>query len=299
MNKAIILTIVTPSFNQGIFIDQTIRSVIFQKGPFYIDYIIVDGNSTDHSVEIIKNNEQELLQHTQSKEIENLTFRVNIDGQTPYLNCLGVSYRWMSEPDKGQIDAITKGLKLAKGSLFAYLNSDDYYYPGTFYQVVKLNWRGIDFVYGKGMWVDVKSNDVLPYPTFKPSKYNFYYQCTLCQPTVFFTRQLYEQLGDFSQEYQIIFDYEYWMRAVFQNKRFHYINRFLAVSRVYFETKSMANKDKVSKEVPDLIHDYYHTEITFFNRWIYWFKKYTIHKKTHKQVNEMLAHLNADFRYEF
>ena len=94
------ISIVTPSFNQGQFIEETIRSILLQGYP-NLEYIIIDGGSTDESVEIIKKYE-------------------------PWLTY------WVSEKDRGQAHAINKGLERCTGEILAYINSDDYYYPGCF-----------------------------------------------------------------------------------------------------------------------------------------------------------------------
>ena len=109
-----IISIVTPSYNQGQFIEECIRSVISQEGDFRIEYLIMDGGSTDGSVEIIR-------------KYEDLLAR----GQWP-VRCQGITYRWLSEKDKGQADAINKGFRMAEGEVVAWINSDDYYLPGAF-----------------------------------------------------------------------------------------------------------------------------------------------------------------------
>ncbi|MCX6000590.1 MAG: glycosyltransferase family 2 protein, partial [Chloroflexi bacterium] len=98
------VSIITPSFNQASFIEETIRSVLLQNYPA-LDYLVIDGGSNDGTVEILRRYE-------------------------PWL-------RWVSEPDQGQTDAINKGLRLAKGSVLAYLNSDDTYLAGTIHAVVE------------------------------------------------------------------------------------------------------------------------------------------------------------------
>ena len=94
------ITIVTPSFNQGQFIEETIRSVLDQNYP-NLEYLIIDGGSTDQTIEVIRKYERQL------------------------------SY-WVSEKDRGQVHAINKGLARATGEIFGFLNSDDLYVPGTF-----------------------------------------------------------------------------------------------------------------------------------------------------------------------
>ena len=100
------ISIVTPSFNQGKYIEQTILSVLEQNYP-NLEYIIIDGGSTDDTVEIIKKYEQHLAY-------------------------------WISEPDKGQTDAINKGFAKCTGEIFNWINSDDYYEPGVFYKLAQL-----------------------------------------------------------------------------------------------------------------------------------------------------------------
>ena len=99
------LTIITPSFNQGAFIERTIRSVLDQ-GYENLEYLIVDGGSTDDSVEVIRRYEDRIAW-------------------------------WVSEPDDGQTDALNKGLRRATGDVVAYINCDDYYLPGAFERSVR------------------------------------------------------------------------------------------------------------------------------------------------------------------
>ncbi|MBC8427243.1 MAG: glycosyltransferase, partial [Deltaproteobacteria bacterium] len=99
------ISIVTPSLNQGEFIERTILSVLSQTGAFDLEYIVVDGGSTDDSLEIIKKHEDKL--------------------------------RWVSEEDRGQSDAINKGFNMASGGILAWLNSDDTYEPDALSEVAE------------------------------------------------------------------------------------------------------------------------------------------------------------------
>ncbi|HYA12953.1 MAG TPA: glycosyltransferase, partial [Syntrophales bacterium] len=111
--QSIVFSIVTPSYNQGEFLSETIESVISQEGDFLIDYIIVDGGSTDNSVAIIRHYDA-LLQKGEWR-----------------ISCRGITFRWHSEVDQGQTDALMKGFSVAKGEILAWLNSDDTYLPGA------------------------------------------------------------------------------------------------------------------------------------------------------------------------
>ncbi len=241
-NCAKIISVVTPSLNQGEFISEAIESVLSQAGNFYIDYAVIDGGSTDGSVEIIADYE-----------------RLIKKGRWP-VRCLGINYRWISEPDDGQVHAINKGFAQAKGEILAWLNSDDIYYPGTFQKISQKNWKRTDFCYGKGMWISRKGEDISHYPTFSPNKYFLHRKCTLCQPTVFFTKQAFMALGPLSDRYCCTFDYDFWLRAVFHGHKFSFISALLAKSRMYAQNKSLLNQRLAEREAAALHHRYYRNE---------------------------------------
>jgi glycosyltransferase involved in cell wall biosynthesis len=116
-------TIVTPSLNQRVYIEQTIRSVIEQEGAFEIEYFIMDGGSTDGSVELIRQYADEVNQ-----------------GHHP-IRCARVRIHWKSERDPGQSNAINTGLRQASGEFAAYINSDDVYMPRAFSSAGAGCWR--------------------------------------------------------------------------------------------------------------------------------------------------------------
>src|SRR4030065_830719 len=106
MNSPLV-SVVTPSYNQGRYIEETIKSVLSQEGDFRIEYLIMDGGSTDNSVEVIKKYDRLLK-----------------EGRWP-VKCLGITYSWTSEKDKGQTDAINKGFAGCTGEILNWINRDD------------------------------------------------------------------------------------------------------------------------------------------------------------------------------
>ena len=294
-----IISIITPSYNQDKFIEETIQSVLSQRGDFYIDYIIMDGNSNDNSVDIIKKYETQLKENCKVKKIDGLTYFVKEKNDFSWNNCLGISYRWKSEKDNGQVDDINRGFKIAQGDIFAFLNSDDVYYQHALKRIMEMDWEQADFVYGMGMWISKDGKDILLYPTFKPTKYSFYYQCTLCQPAVFFKRTIFDELGDFSKHYFHALDYEYWMRALLNNKRFQYINCLLAKSRMYKENKSIHQQNDIKREIRELKNEYYNNSKLKLNKIKLLVNKIIIHGKTAFRANKLQKYLGTGIRHKF
>src|SRR5437764_362969 len=128
------ISVVTPSFNQGGFIERTIRSVANQQIA-KLEHFIIDGGSTDKTVEI--------LQQQAS------------------------TVRWISEPDRGQAHAVNKGIERTDGEIIAWLNSDDVYYPGALVEVAAFFERNptIDVVYGRADHIDIDDRSFEPYET--------------------------------------------------------------------------------------------------------------------------------------
>lgn len=236
---ALCISIVTPSLDQGHFLEETIRSVLSQEGDFFLDYQILDGGSKDNSLEIISKYE---------KLIEN--------GLWP-TRCRGIRYRWSSEPDNGQAAAINKGFSHAEGEVFGWLNSDDVYLPDALKRVATQDWSQIEFGYGRGVWISRRGVDLQEYPVYCPSRGGLFFQCTLCQPAVFFARRAYLELGPLSESFQSVFDYEYWLRAVCNRKRFKRIPFVLAKSRMHYQNKTLASQSLGSHEVDHLLAEYY------------------------------------------
>lgn len=202
------ISIVTPSFNQGQFIEETIRSVLLQKYKNF-EYIIMDGGSSDNTLEIIQ------------KYKDNIAY-------------------WASEPDRGQTHAINKGLALATGDIIAYLNSDDIYLPDTFIEVVHFFNQNpdIDMLYGDLVHIDKQSNiiDIMRCDTLDQDKlFSFHYYFP--QASVFLRKGIIQKIGFFDENLHLNMDYDYWIRLSFDGKMAH-IPRTLACARLYPEAKS-------------------------------------------------------------
>lgn len=227
------VSIVTPSFNQGEFIEETIVSVLSQGGDFALDYIIMDGGSTDNSVEIIKKYDQLLRAG---------------DWQAA---CRAISYRWTSGKDNGQADAVNKGLALAKGEIVGWLNSDDTYLPGAISKVMSYFREHPDavMVYGNANYIDKKSVVTSSYPTEPFSLKRLGENCFICQPTAFIRSEALTAVGLLDVGLQASMDYELWIRM---GKRFEgrivFLEEYLASSRMYLENKTNAIRDTVLRE---------------------------------------------------
>jgi glycosyltransferase involved in cell wall biosynthesis len=176
------LSIVTPSYNQGDYLEETIESVLSQGIPG-LEYIIMDGGSTDHSVDIIRKYEK------------HLTY-------------------WQSQPDGGQTQAILEGFRRATGDVLAWINSDDGYESGTLARVQQ--------EFSQDPQLEVLYGDYsLLYPDgrriAKP-KISFDFNMSLHaflmipQPSAFWTRRLYEEVGGLNPRYQYAFDYDLFLR---------------------------------------------------------------------------------------
>ena len=216
------ISIITPSYNQGKFLAETIESVISQEGDFLIDYIIVDGGSTDDSVDIIRRYDA-LLQHEKWP-----------------VSCRGITFRWLSECDKGQTDALLKGFRMAEGNILAWLNSDDTYLPGALHAVAGFFHDNPDtgLLYGDAHYCDAEGKIIGIYRTEefdfnKLAWFNF-----ICQPSAFFRRDVFEAVGELNGTLHFAMDYDLWVRI---GKRFpcRYLPELLATYRLHETSKTV------------------------------------------------------------
>ena len=218
-----LVSVVTPSFNQGKFIQRTIDSVLKQVGDdFEVEHIIFDACSDDETLEV--------------------------------LSSYGSKIQWISEADKGQADAVNKGFTLAKGEIIGWLNSDDIYEVGAISKVVQYfqDNRSVDIIYGNASHIDKNDDFIEVYPTEDFNLERLQDTCFICQPTVFFRRQVLEKYGGLNPSLQYCMDYEYWLRLAKNGETFSRINQYLAHSRFYNENKTLGSKLDVHKEICDM-----------------------------------------------
>lgn len=209
------ISIITPTFNQGAFIEETIRSVIEQGYP-NLEFIIIDGGSKDETVEILK------------KYGDRIAY-------------------WESEKDRGQTHAINKGLARATGDVWAYLNSDDLLTPGSLKRVAeifsdpKVDWIGAitDIFDSNG-----SKDTVTPYEPPRLIEYLTPWQRSVqhvfsCSNVTYMRRSIYEKLGGFDESYHYSMDMEYYTRAMFQGFKFHRIPEVLGRWRWHDQCKTV------------------------------------------------------------
>lgn len=221
-----LVSIITPSYNQGRFIRKTIESVLNQDYEF-IEYIIVDGGSDDNTLEVLE-------------EYKN---RITI----------------ISEPDKGQSDAINKGFRMAKGEIVAWLNSDDVYEKGCISRVVRefQKNRNIALVYGDGYildeagWKIKKFEHTQEFDLWKLVNFWDY----IMQPATFFSKEYLRQVGYLDIDLHYCMDWDLWIKLANVGE-VQYIEECLACSREYSETKTSTGGKKRLKEIEYLLRAY-------------------------------------------
>lgn len=213
-----IVSIITPSFNQGQFIERTIQSVADQTG-LEIEHVIFDGGSADNTIEILKR----------------YSSRV----------------RWISERDNGQADAVNKGILETTGDIIGWLNSDDIYYVGAIARAVNYLREnpGVDVVYGMADYIDLEDRIIGPYPTEPWNFERLKEHCFICQPALFLRRHVVEKHGLLDTSLYYCMDYEYWLRLGKSGVRFAYSKEKLAGSRLYHGNKTTLDRVQVHLEI--------------------------------------------------
>lgn len=218
------ITIVTPSYHQGAFIEETIQSVIGQQYP-NLEYIIIDGGSTDNTVEIIKKYEKYL------------TF-------------------WVSEKDKGQSHAINKGFIRATGDIMAWLNSDDMYLPGTLAYINKtLNAKEAALCFGNCIHFREEADKVISSGSdvvAAAQKNSIDAMDFIIQPATFWTKIAWMNTGALREDLHYAFDWEWFIRARNAGVNFLPVARPLSVYRFHEGHKTSSGSESRIREIEEI-----------------------------------------------
>ncbi|MHA1381529.1 MAG: glycosyltransferase family 2 protein [Candidatus Helarchaeota archaeon] len=220
------VSIITPSYNQGQFIERTILSVLEQDYP-NIEYIVIDGGSTDNTLEILKKYENRLI--------------------------------WKSEPDKGQSDAVNKGFRMATGEIIGWLNSDDVYRPGAIRIVVEyfLEHPEVDMVYGECDYIDEfdKSKNFYHTENFNLKRY-INAKDIIPQQSSFYRKRILDKVGLLDINLNYAMDFDLFIR-IGKNGIIKRIPFHLASFRSYVGQKSRFNEE---------VYKAFYREVLFVSR---------------------------------
>lgn len=219
------ISIVTPTYNQGQYIEETIQSVLNQNYP-NLEYIIIDGGSTDGTVEIIKKYEKHLKY-------------------------------WVSEPDKGQANAINKGLKHCTGEIFNWLNSDDYLAPGALYAIAEaFKGDGIDAVAGRTIYFD--ENGFQPAEQLANLKAKKLIRwdkgVVFVQPGLWLRREYIAGCGGIDEIFHYAFDWDLVIRYLYCYPKIKYITNDLVFFRLHDQSKTVSSLPKFHAEEERILY---------------------------------------------
>ena len=211
------LSVITPSYNQAAYLKQTMDSVFYQNIPG-MEYVVMDGGSTDGSVELIR------------------SYADRLSG-------------WVSEKDRGQADAVNKGAACTSGEVIGWLNSDDLYLPGAAEKALKYlsAHPEADAVYGDVLSIDGSGGlmNVMSFSQYAAEDLMSF--CVISQPGVFFRRSAWEKAGGLDLGYSYLLDHHLWLRMI-MNGRFAYLPEPLAAARFHADAKNRAHAGDFGKE---------------------------------------------------
>jgi glycosyltransferase involved in cell wall biosynthesis/SAM-dependent methyltransferase len=218
------LSVVMPSFNHAKYIRMAIDSVLSQ-GKEGIELIVMDGGSTDHTVDLLR------------RYADRLSF--------------------VSERDRGQADAINRGFQRARGDILCWLNSDDMFVPGALGRVIRVLQESpqAEFVYGRGWNVDesgriIDDAGVLAFDLWRLIHQRNFIQ----QPSCFFRRSLLERVGPLDERLHYVMDWDLWIR--FAAYRGLYVNDFWSYNRVYGDNKTQSGQLRRWREITTMVRRY-------------------------------------------
>lgn len=212
------ISVITPSYNQAEFLEATLQSVVRQQYP-NVEHIVIDGGSTDGSVEVIRRYEDKLAY-------------------------------WISERDQGQTDALVKGFNKATGDILCWLNSDDLFEPWTLHEVTCFfeDNPTARAVYGDSTWIDLKGKVIRPKKEHHFNRFIWLYDHDyLPQPSTFWRAELYEKVGGLDRTFDLAMDSDLWIRFA-DVVDFYHVRRPWSKMRFYPEQKTQRLHLESNKE---------------------------------------------------
>ncbi len=220
LKKIPTISLITPTFNQSAFIEKTIRSIIEQKYP-KLEYIVMDGGSTDGTKEILNKHNKHL--------------------------------KWFSKKDRGQSHALNKALRMLSGDIIGYVNSDDYLLPGALKKTADFFVKNDNayWVTGKCRIIDENEHEVRKIVTAYKNMFLKYFRNMntnlivqfISQPATFWRREVFEKIGYFDEKLYYDMDYDYWLR-MWQKYKLYFIDSYLASYRIHKKSKAMMSPYK-------------------------------------------------------
>ncbi len=234
------ISIITPSYNQVDYLEETICSVLDQNYP-NLEYIIIDGGSTDGSVEVIKKYENSLAY-------------------------------WVSEKDAGQVDAINKGLRLATGDWVGWQNSDDIYYPRAFEMIAEQIEKcpNADLIVGDMNIIDKYGKEIRDVCYVTPTYNSLRAEgMVISNQASFWRREIHKEVGFLSQEYNCSFDFDWFLRVLKGRKACH-IPQKLGAFRIHDKAKTSILTSRFSDENKMILKG---IEVSYIERYYYKFRR--------------------------
>ncbi len=202
------------------FLPETIESVLTQDYP-NIQYIVVDGGSTDGTIELLQS--------------------------------YGNRLRWISEKDRGQSDAVNKGFRLAEGEIFTFLNADDTYYPGVVSRAVETFAEHPEaaVVYGDAWYTNEDGSLARRYPVDPYDFERLGHLCIICQPASFIRTKVWAEMGGLNDNLHLTLDYDLWLRIA---KKYPMVkvNQVFANSRMYMDNKTLGRRREWFHEIIEI-----------------------------------------------
>jgi glycosyltransferase involved in cell wall biosynthesis len=213
-----LITVVTPSYNQGRYIRETVESVLSQDYP-NIEYWVIDGGSTDTTHAILREYESDRRFH------------------------------WLSEPDKGQADAVNKGWRRARGQILGWLNSDDTYLPGalTAQAGALIAHPGAGVVYGDALFTDAMGHNLSRYHSRPFDRRRFLHLSAIPQPSALLRREVVERCGWLDTHLEYALDYDLFLRLMWETS-FVYTGALVATYRLHDDSKTVDGHDRMLGE---------------------------------------------------